>query len=100
LELGLGLFSCSRYAPLVAYSRAYDFVEVNSTFYELPSLSIAEHWRKIVPEDFEFTVRCNRIVSHKFKFRPTDDALTVFEENIRIYKNFEPIFSMFKSQNH
>jgi len=39
--------------PLVAYSRAYDFVEVNSTFYELPSLSRAEHWRKIVPEDFE-----------------------------------------------
>jgi len=72
--------------PLVAYSRAYDFVEVNSTFYVLPPLSRAEHWRKIVPEGFEFTVRCNRIVSHKFKFRPTDDALTVFEENIRICK--------------
>ena len=72
--------------PLVAYSRAFDLIELNSTFYEIPSLSRAEHWRKIVPDDFEFTVRCNRIVSHKYRFKLSDDAIRIFEENIKICK--------------
>ncbi|RLF90351.1 hypothetical protein DRP04_15605 [Archaeoglobales archaeon] len=42
----LGLFSRSRHASIGTYSRIYDFVKVNSTFYVLPSLSRAEHWRK------------------------------------------------------
>ncbi|RLF94308.1 hypothetical protein DRN52_05300 [Thermococci archaeon] len=73
----LGLFSRSRHASIGTYSRIYDFVKVNSTFYVLPSLSRAEHWRKkLFQRIFEFTVRCNRVVSHKFKFTPTNNALT------------------------
>lgn len=78
--------------PLKAYSKAFDFVELNSTFYDIPSLSRVEFWRKVVPPDFEFTVRCNRLVSHKFKFRPADEALMAFEEMIKICKKLRADF--------
>ena len=78
--------------PLKAYSMAFDFVEVNSTFYELPNLSRVDFWRRIVPPDFEFSVRCNRIVSHKFRFKPTETALDVFEETIEICRRLRAEF--------
>lgn len=47
---------------LEAYSRAFDFVELNSSYYELPTLSSASNWRKRVPANFRFSVRCPRII--------------------------------------
>ena len=65
---------------LAAYSRAFNFVEVNSTFYELPGTREAESWRKRVPEDFEFTVRCHRDLTHVLELAPTEGAFRIFEK--------------------
>lgn len=70
--------------PLVAYSKAFDFVEVNSTFYEIPSLKLVESWRRLVPPNFEFAVRCNKALTHKYKFRPISEAFKVLEKMITI----------------
>jgi uncharacterized protein YecE (DUF72 family) len=70
--------------PLVAYSKAFDFVEVNSTFYEIPNLKLVESWRKLVPPNFEFAVRCNRAITHKHKFQPTPEAFGVLEKMVAI----------------
>jgi uncharacterized protein YecE (DUF72 family) len=70
--------------PLVAYSRAFDFVEVNSTFYEIPSPKLVESWRRLVPPDFEFAVRCNKALTHKYKFQPLPEAFNVFKRVITI----------------
>ena len=43
--------------PLVAYSKAFNFVEVNSTFYEIPEIKMVESWRRLVPHNFVFSVR-------------------------------------------
>ena len=47
---------------LEAYSQAFDFVELNSSYYELPARSSALDWRRRVPSDFRFSVRCPRIL--------------------------------------
>jgi len=47
---------------LEAYSQAFDFVELNSSYYELPAYSSVAEWRKRVPADFRFSVRCPRII--------------------------------------
>ena len=65
---------------LEAYSRAFNFVEVNSTFYELPGTREVESWRRRVPEDFEFTVRCHRDLTHVLELAPTEGAFRVFEK--------------------
>ncbi len=65
--------------PLVAYSKAFDFVEVNSTFYEIPSLKLVESWRRLVPPNFEFAVRCNKALTHEYKFKPILEAFEVLK---------------------
>jgi len=72
--------------PLVAYSRAFDFVEVNSTFYEIPSLKLVEYWRRLVPPNFEFAVRCNKALTHKYKFQPLSEAFDVLKKMTTICK--------------
>ena len=61
------------------YARVYKTVEVNSTFYAISPLSMVRNWRRRVPEDFEFTVRCSRELTHRLQFKPLNQALEVFE---------------------
>ncbi len=51
---------------LEAYAQAFDFVEVNSTYYELPSASVLSRWRERVPPSFSFSVRCPRMVVDRY----------------------------------
>jgi hypothetical protein len=62
---GWAYFKVPDIHPLKAYSRAFNFVEVNSTFYEIPKMERAKSWRRIVPPDFEFSV----LIEPKFKDR-------------------------------
>ncbi len=86
---GWAYFQVPGIRPLVAYSRAFDFVEVNSTFYEIPSLKLVKSWRSLVPPDFEFAVRCNRELTHKHKFQPTSKAFEVLEKMLSICNALE-----------
>jgi len=71
---------------LVAYSRLFDFVEVNSTFYQVPNLKTVESWRRQVPPHFEFSVRCNSDVTHRYQFQPSQEAYKVLEQMIAVCK--------------
>jgi len=56
---------------LQAYAKLFDVVEINSTFYRIPKLKTAENWRKLADEinpDFEFTIKCSQIITHKDRF--------------------------------
>jgi len=69
---------------LVAYSRMFNFVEVNSTFYEIPAQSEAERWRRLVPDDFEFAVRVHRSITHEHRLQPSRESLENLERLRRI----------------
>jgi uncharacterized protein YecE (DUF72 family) len=77
---GWAYFQIPGVHPLAAYSKAFNFVEVNSTFYEMPSLKEVEKWRKLVPQDFQFTVRANKTITHDYKLQPTEQAIQAFEK--------------------
>ena len=70
--------------PLKAYSMAFRFVEVNSTFYRIPPIELVKSWRRRVPEDFEFSVRLNRLISHVEKLNPTERAVKAFQDCIEV----------------
>ena len=72
--------------PLVAYSKAFNFVEVGSTFYEVPNLKTVESWRKRVPPTFRFAVRCHRSITHGYKLEPTEEAYKTFDKMMAICK--------------
>ncbi|MFX0068804.1 MAG: DUF72 domain-containing protein [Candidatus Hodarchaeota archaeon] len=69
---------------LLAYSRAFDFVEVNSTFYEIPEYEMVKSWRGRVPADFEFSVRCHASVTHRHLLEPVTENIETFSQMIHI----------------
>jgi len=77
---GWAYFNVPNMNPLEAYSKAFIFVEVNSTFYDIPKLDNVKSWRKIVPRDFEFSVRCNKKLTHELMFELVPEAFTVFDK--------------------
>ena len=60
---GWAYFKVPGETSLKAYSSAFDFVEVNSTYYEYPSLRAVSQWRRGVPEGFDFAVRCHKDIA-------------------------------------
>lgn len=45
------------------YAGRFDGVEVNSTFYAVPSQATVRRWTQITPEDFTFDVKLHRLLS-------------------------------------
>jgi len=75
---GWAFFNVPNEPALKAYSELFSFVEVNSTFYQLPSLQTVEKWRRAVPKSFTFSVRCHQNLTHKIGLRPADEAYELF----------------------
>ncbi len=79
---GWAYFNVPGVSSLEAYSRVFNFVEVNSTFYEYPDYRMIEGWRRRVPKGFTFSVRCHRDLTHKIGLKPIDEAFSVFGQAI------------------
>jgi len=89
---GWAYFNIQGIFPLKAYSRVFNFVEVNYTFYKYPTQGMAENWRRVVPKDFTFTVRCHRDLTHRIGLKPVEQAYTVFNQMIRYCRILEAPF--------
>lgn len=78
--------------PLKTYSKIFNSVEVNYTFYEYPDVRTVEHWRRVVPRDFVFTVRCHQDLTHRIGLRPVEEAYRVFNRMINYCRILEAPF--------
>jgi uncharacterized protein YecE (DUF72 family) len=65
---------------LEAYSQAFDFVELNSSYYELPAYASATEWRKRVPSDFHFSIRCPKIIVDHYGLKLLPGARSLLEK--------------------
>jgi uncharacterized protein YecE (DUF72 family) len=74
---GWAYFKVPNKPSLKAYSEVFNFVEVNYTFYEYPDTRTVERWRRTVPRNFTFAVRCHQDLTHKVGLRPVDEAYYV-----------------------
>lgn len=72
------------------YATVFDFVEVNNTYYQIPTIEEAKSWRKRVPVNFEFAVKCNRQVSHQ-------NPLASNESNFELIGKMEAICKVLKA---
>lgn len=50
---------------LAHYSRHFDTVEGNTTFYGLPRADTVTHWREVTPAHFQFCFKFPRAISHE-----------------------------------
>jgi uncharacterized protein YecE (DUF72 family) len=63
---------------LEVYSRAFDTVEVDSTFYGLPPAGRFRSWYERTPEDFVFTAKLPGDITHDARLIGADDLLFEF----------------------
>lgn len=65
-------------AWLERYATFFDTVEMNATFYRLPSKESVERWRDAVPAGFVFAVKGSRYLTHLKRLLDADKGLRRF----------------------
>jgi uncharacterized protein YecE (DUF72 family) len=65
---------------LECYAQRFSTVEVNATFYRLASRATVERWLEQTPEDFCFSVKASRYLTHVKRLRGIEQGLARFYE--------------------
>jgi len=67
------------------YATAFDLVEIDSSFYNLPSPATAAAWRGAVPDGFLFTAKFPKRITHDMKL------VGVEEQVARVYRSMSEL---------
>jgi len=67
---------------LTYYASLFSSVEINATFYKLPKIATVEKWAKSVPEDFRFTFKVPKAVTHAKDLQFRFEDLELFAETV------------------
>lgn len=75
------------------YIERFPTVEINTSFYRLPSEAAVAHWAATAPADFRFAVKCWRWITHIRRLKDTGAAdVQVFFQRIEpMWRNLGPI---------
>ena len=74
-------------AWLEFYSRHFTTVELNNTFYRLPSEAAFYNWHDTTPGDFIFAIKASRFITHIKRLKDTQEAITNFMSRAALLKN-------------
>lgn len=69
---------------LTEYAKNFDTVEIDNTFYRIPSGDTVGNWKEEVPEDFIFTAKFPRKITHLKMLQDCDEELEVFLEHMSL----------------
>lgn len=65
------------------YTSAFDTVEINNTFYNLPAEKTFEAWRESAPAAFLFALKFSRFGTHIKKLKDSEEPIERFLERAR-----------------
>ena len=68
---------------LEVYARAFDTVEVDSTFYAIPPVKTVRSWYDRTPHGFTFALKLPQEITHEKKFRDCTDVSELFYDRAR-----------------
>jgi uncharacterized protein YecE (DUF72 family) len=68
------------------YCQHFKTVELNNTFYRLPSKKVFESWYKRTPKNFVFAVKVSRFITHIKKLKDCKDSWEIFLKRALILK--------------
>jgi len=60
------------------YAARFPTVEINYTFYRLPSPSTLENWARATPDPFKLTLKAPRRITHDARLRGCEDLVAAF----------------------
>lgn len=74
------------------YGERFRSVEINNTFYRMPTQTILEAWAAEVPADFRFVLKAPRQITHILRLREADDSVSyLFEVSGMLEERLGPI---------
>lgn len=69
------------------YARHFDTVEINNTFYRLPSPEMVVRWRQSAPKGFLYAVKANRYITHIKRLKDVSEPIKRFYDVVGLFKN-------------
>ncbi|HSF51529.1 MAG TPA: DUF72 domain-containing protein, partial [Nitrososphaeraceae archaeon] len=69
------------------YSQIFDFVEIDSTFYRIPSSFMVSNWNKRTPDNFRFAVKFPKVITHDKRLNNVQKEIENF------YDAIEPLYN-------
>src|SRR5204863_1025205 len=57
------------------YGERFQTVEINNTFYRMPTASSLEPWAGEVPADFRFVLKAPQVITHVRRLKDAGDAV-------------------------
>ena len=92
---------CKPQEYLEYYTEYFHCVELNASFYRLPSRKTILDWKKRTPEDFTFCPKLSRYITHIKKLHDARDALSQFLDLFRgMKKKLGPILVQLPQNVH
>jgi uncharacterized protein YecE (DUF72 family) len=77
---------------LAFYIEHFKTVEINNTFYHLPTENAFEGWKAAAPEDFIYALKASRFITHMKRLKDAKEPLKLFLSRARILKkNLGPV---------
>ena len=64
------------------YSQVFDYVEIDSSFYRIPSQFMVKNWVKRTPDNFRFTAKFPKVITHDKLLVDVEEDVEQFLENI------------------
>jgi uncharacterized protein YecE (DUF72 family) len=69
------------------YRQKFLTVEINNSFYRLPTEKALLEWRESVPPNFIFAVKGSRYITHMKKLKDPEQPLSIFLERISLLED-------------
>ncbi|MCX8158209.1 MAG: DUF72 domain-containing protein [Candidatus Diapherotrites archaeon] len=69
------------------YAKHFSTVEINSTYYHFPKKNSMKSWKNKVPENFIFSIKGNKLITHIKKFSNCKKLVKNFYSQISVLDN-------------
>jgi uncharacterized protein YecE (DUF72 family) len=75
------------------YSRTFNSVEINNTFYRMPKPAVLESWAAEVPADFKFVIKASQKITHfsRLKEESADSVRYLLDVTRVLHERLGPI---------
>lgn len=66
------------------YRNYFTAVEINNTFYRMPTDETFENWERQAPADFVYVIKASRYITHMKKLHDPKESLLIFMDKVKL----------------
>ncbi|MGO9119060.1 MAG: DUF72 domain-containing protein [Desulfomonilaceae bacterium] len=83
------------------YSERFGAVEINNTFYRMPTEGVLKSWAGQVPEDFVFAIKAPQVITHRKRLKNVDSETEfLFRSLSALDRKLGPVLFQFSKTFH